>query len=385
MKRKRLYNFVLFLLAVILQANGQSCHNLTSQLNQFRDNDILYRVHVNDLPDIGKWRGRIWDLRYLHLGEDDKLSYATLPHDTTVITAKEKYSRCYYTLRHDSLLLLGSESNLLKMVYDRPEAILRFPFTYGDKIEGVFHGTGTYCERTMIRCYGTYHVEADACGSLILPERDTLFNVLRVHSVRNTRTEHYALPFSKADEIKMKLSFTAISTTQIRDSVTREQDVVETHTYQYFATGYRYPVYEAVENYIKTDAMPMAKEALYLSPHNQNSLSYDPVNERLRRKVTNEENEDSPIVPSAHPFIKYKVDIVDAKQLILSFNLHSTAYLGFGFYTSDGRTVLFCSPQEITAGSHFKEIPLDTLQPGVYLFKIVAGEDVYTEKITLKY
>ena len=95
----------------------------------------------------------------------------------------------------------------------------------GDSISGYFSGTGRYCDKLFLRRYGTYLTKADATGSLVLPEGDTLRHVLRLHTERLVGTEltpidtlRYRIPGLTVDSIVRRM---AGDTTLVREDVYR--------------------------------------------------------------------------------------------------------------------------------------------------------------------
>jgi len=62
---------------------------------------------------------------------------------------------------------------------------MKFPFSYGDRFSDPFAGITWYSGRSRNDVTGIYSVEADAYGTLILPDR-ILGNVLRVKTVRKS-------------------------------------------------------------------------------------------------------------------------------------------------------------------------------------------------------
>ncbi|MCX6276613.1 MAG: T9SS type A sorting domain-containing protein [Bacteroidetes bacterium] len=76
-----------------------------------------------------------------------------------------------------------NKDNKMSMIYTDPINKMRFPLKFGDTYSDPFSGVAWYDERNRIDLTGDYTVEADAFGTLILPDR-LLKDVLRVKTVR---------------------------------------------------------------------------------------------------------------------------------------------------------------------------------------------------------
>lgn len=92
-----------------------------------------------------------------------------------------------YCLDGPVLRWQGFENRLTKLADSVGAPVMRFPFEYGDSIVGPINMEGRYSTDTQCMESGTLLHVADARGTVILPD-DTIRNVLRVKTVRSTRT-----------------------------------------------------------------------------------------------------------------------------------------------------------------------------------------------------
>jgi len=69
--------------------------------------------------------------------------------------------------------------------FNEPIVKMKYPFTYGDEIEGEFTGEGIYYGEIFSNLYGDYKVEGDAYGTLLLPNHTVVNNVLRVKTINH--------------------------------------------------------------------------------------------------------------------------------------------------------------------------------------------------------
>jgi hypothetical protein len=100
----------------------------------------------------------------------------------------------------------------ISLVYTDPVQRMKYPFAFGDHIGDTYSGFAMYKETTRIDFQGEYTVDADAFGTLILPDM-LLKNVLRVKVT------------------KKGLERNLCGSTEIN-----------TERYFWYAPGYRYPV-----------------------------------------------------------------------------------------------------------------------------------------------
>ena len=124
----------------------------------------------------------------------------------------EMNQRSYLQESSNQIDMIGSENFMEQMNYEMPETWLRFPMQKGDSVSGYFDGAGPYCERFFLRRFGTYMTKADATGKIVLPQGDTLRNVIRLHTERYVGT--IALPI---DTMRYKIPVFTV------DSIVRQR------------------------------------------------------------------------------------------------------------------------------------------------------------------
>ncbi|MDD2197840.1 MAG: T9SS type A sorting domain-containing protein [Bacteroidales bacterium] len=77
-----------------------------------------------------------------------------------------------------------SASGNIFITYDEPFVKMRYPFSYGSSFNGQFSGTYNSTEKQLGTIKGTYTVEGDGIGTLILPDDKIFENALRVKEVK---------------------------------------------------------------------------------------------------------------------------------------------------------------------------------------------------------
>ena len=255
-------------------ANAQ----VTSGQQEFRDGDALWRQTVNYESITRNNPNVLADLNSMEVISDDhrmKLRF----YDNDSVTVYENRMRYDYRQTDDSLQIIGSEGHLLRMVYDRPELYLRFPMATGDSIGGIYSGCGTYCERLFLHRFGRYKTVADGSGCIILPEGDTLKNVVRLRTERTISTLYLPLDSMIAAHGNF-MSVPSLPLDSIRLYMQNDTAMAYVTIHRYYAQGFRYPVIEemVVNN---QEGEVVESTAYYCSPDEQAQLT-DVENERLR-------------------------------------------------------------------------------------------------------
>ncbi len=105
---------------------------------------------------------------------------------TSNIRLTEFDNTFYFNITKDKMEETGmtSSDKRITIKYDQPFVKMKFPFSAGDAFAGSI--SGTYSDNGIKAAIdGSYSVEADAYGKLILPGNVVANNTLRVKSVKN--------------------------------------------------------------------------------------------------------------------------------------------------------------------------------------------------------
>ena len=392
-------NYLMVIFLSLASADIQA-QILTSLANAPREGDLLHMVLVAP-PDVGETgRERLWDFSDLRELDGKLRVEHLLPSDTTdTLMAIARRTRRYTLLRGDTLLSPGTENNQWLIRYTMPETLLCYPFTYGDSLAAPFHGTSQYCERTYAQVYGLSSVKADASGVMVTPGGDTLRHVLRVHVLRTEGT--LPLPVYTRPAMRLLLdSLPAFTADSVYARLQRGSDMRTTDACYFFAEGYRYPILTITT----TDHGESSfTEAFYLSPREQETLAWDPVNERLREGVDRLSTDGGANVNggsrllasggqgfdpsgSGHsPLSSYNLSSNgDGLSGHLTFDLSREASFAASIHTADGKTVWMLPESTLSAGHHTAEVDLSHCTRGVFTLTLRADGQKETAKITVK-
>lgn len=264
-------NYRIFLLSTWMALNTCLCTaQVTLEQNMYQANDLLERRQMNP-TSIKECSDALADLQNMEaLGENN---VEHMEWGTDSLIAIDNGGMQKYRLKGDSLLLTGTENRLMHIDYSLSEMWLRFPMSLGDSISGLFEGKGQYCERLFLRKAGRYTTKADALGSLVMENSDTLHNVLRLRTERITTT--LAQPLDSMLALYGTLdSIPILGNDSILSLVATEGKALRTVILRYYVPGCRYPVLETCEEgSITENGSPVRSTAFYSSPYSQSGLA----------------------------------------------------------------------------------------------------------------
>lgn len=258
----------------------------------YRPDDAVKKKQVMYSNAGMKSKNAVWDFSGIELMEKEHIARTWESDDSTtagMIAVKENGIRQYFRQREDSILLAGSESSLMRTVFDREELQLILPLEYGQKNCGLFHGTSAYGEKLYMRVFGSYMSEVDAMGIMLLPSGDTLRHVARVHLTRLAAKQDFPGITTVAGLKTYVDSIAPFTADSIRQYIADSTHLVETNIYRWYAAGYRYPVYETIATGI-AGGEPDYLTAFYC-PTEEQALMYDEENEEIRRLLAKEDGE----------------------------------------------------------------------------------------------
>ena len=221
----------------------------------------------------------MWDFSDAELaGEDYRLTYFLWADSTgTQALCSEKGTRTGYVLRGDMLTVTGYRNAVTRMDYDEGEAWLHYPMTVGSALKGTFHGRGTYCDKLAMRSYGQYTTKADRMGTMLLPEGDTLRNVLHLRTERVSAARYY--PIDQRDSLR------PATTDSLRLWLATDTATTRTVVDRWYAPACQYPVLETRALYRGTDTSPCFTQALYYPPSVQEAQQQSAVSQTMEERL----------------------------------------------------------------------------------------------------
>ena len=152
-------------------------------------------------------------------------------------------ARFYFSVSPEKIEQYGysSADGRGQIKYTTPFVKMKFPFEYRDAFSGSFAGGYYYTGTQTGDISGTYYVEADAWGKLILPGNSTYENTIRVKTEKSYTTQYGA---------------------------TEQQ--VEIVTYRWYNNAHRYPLLVLTEY---TTTSGNSSTTSYQAAYNNNAVS----------------------------------------------------------------------------------------------------------------
>ena len=273
-----------------------------------------------------------------------------------IITGNDGKALFGYSLRDDSLFHTSYETPLEQITYTQPVLVMRYPMRYGDSFQNSFDGTGKYCETHYVRVLGNVETTADATGRLILSEKDTLNNVLRIYTLKTTSVR------IDMDSCRM-------------DSDNLKQEIEE--RYQWYAQGHRYPIYEIVTRSFYDNMEPVfcSQYALCHLPESHCAGS-DSICEDEMQLSPKDEGDDTDIFQYE---VKVHGNIID-----ISYSLSEQANIRYVVADITGTIHRQGEHKDSNGNNYTFQINCGGLPRRQYILYLNVNGKIYSEKIILQ-
>jgi hypothetical protein len=260
---------------------------------------------------------------------------AKFPESNTVLA--EFNSLFYLNVSKDKVDQNGyiSSDGKSKISYSVPFVKMKFPFSYGDIYSGIIVGTSEESGKLTGNITGSYTVEADGYGKLILPGNTIFEDVLRVKT-------------SKSYDNQIA-------------NTTQHVDIV---TYRWYNAVHRFPLLVLTE--YTTSTGKDQKSVNYQAAYNSDAI-------RFSNALPAISEQDIALFPN--PVIS---------DLNLTFSSPVSGAMNLEIYDSEGRQINFFNQvyaQGFNTVSLNKEIT--GLKPGSYFLVINTGSSKITKDFTI--
>lgn len=407
-----------FYMILIWTASICAQTKITKDHQGFRSGDALYKQQV-EFKDPGRSGVNVvWDFSKLKPINEHYLVRFFEPsknrsRDTVFLNCLENRTLYKYASKGDSVILMGFENQGTKLTLSSPELTMHYPFVFGDSIVSHYKGSGAFASTLSSGIQGDLYVVADALGTLILPDGDTLRKVLRVKTVHRylQHTKLYCNPSHDRIRKNTKIDSCIISSTiesevAVPDSAGTEQSTSKsvsiqkvknakkikgsdlsqkrdsicfrTVSFAWYAQGYRYPLFETIYNHTRkaptdTTEMDDIATAFYFPPSEHSYLENDPLNKAILDSLRN---------------VKYSATC-PGDTLLFDFNyfpnpvrndlnvellLDFPSNVSFSIYTITGHKVYTKECGWHDAGQHYFTLQLSSLRMDEYLIYIKVNE-----------
>lgn len=370
------------LVCIITSLNAQ--HALEKELNAMRHGDKITKQLV-EYKDPGRsGENVLWDFSTLKdIQPKYTLKYKAYdPESPEKLVGIEHNTMYYYQESGDSIQCAGYENPLVTLRYNQPELTLQFPFPYATSINDTITGLGSYCELQQLAMKATNKSTIDAWGMIILPNQDTLKNVIR-HTItkeiqevytplidtlpRNEKTDSLLL-FTNGDSLKLK-----------------------TQTHRWYAHGYRYPVFETFKySYLTAQGeIEYSKLSFFFNPDDHAYLEHDPANREILeayQAAADSAGHTSPGNPG-NPNDPFRYNIYPnpvQSRLNIEYYLPVESSVKISMYDAAGTLIHIVTDKVEATGVYHTHYDMDTLPAGTYLLLIRYGENKKSELIIKK-
>lgn len=378
---KKLYSLILSSLVFFSSAYAQ----LNADHNSLRAGDVIIKQQVL-YKDPGKaGANHFWDFSQLNpLNDAYTLSYTTPVllgdsvylmgysrfkkndiKDVDLVVGTEHNTKYYFYQTSDSLVLLGHENVAIKQENTIPISQLVFPLNYGQEVTSKYQTKGMYSKVTPVSSKGKIHMTADAFGKMVLPSGDTINPVLRV----------------KTDQ-------TIFDTSKEQTSKSESNQGRLLRSYKWYSKGYRYPIFETVESIDLNTDSTLFTTAFFFPPQDHLYLDTDPENLALLDelwKYTEEDYDNLSELEEEQEGLQPRIYPNPVSDILhVEYKLEKDCPVNIIMATIDGKVVKNIYQQQQQAGDQHEEIDCSQLMPGMYLLKIVAGDQMVNGKILKK-
>ena len=364
-------------LILVLSLCAHLCGNaqfvLTKSCNGFREGDSLVMRKVDGVHPGMSGRVAVWDFSEAEIRRVHTLWY-NMEGDSFSVN---EGGTSWRTIVHgDTLWLKGFENRHTLIEYDEPLPLLRYPFSYGDSIKGIFHGIGKWCDRTFMRVWGHGITRAEGEGTLILPGGDTLRHVLMTRSFRCT----YHITYDSIHTWDaLRRAVASDSRGGLPDTAGIAPVVKETHSW--YVPGCRYPVLRTDHS---SDLLGSFSLTLLYPPEAQQELDYDMENALVRRSQEFWGNSHHTDDGDAHVLADYSLCTdPSAMELTLHLTLSSPACVSLLLSDASGIAWRSASQAFESSGVHSISISYAGLPHGQYAVRVSCGADTFTEKFSV--
>jgi len=343
MKKLTIFPLFLFILANV---SGQITLTYHNNCPVPGDSTRLLEI-INPGPG-GTGENQVWDFSVIQF--TGKINYSgvtensavksTQPGEKSLKLSDEGYVYSYLADEHGYREIgYDNDGKKLSLTYSQPVIRMQFPMAYGDRFTNPFTGVAYQGKTNKIEVGGNYTVQADAYGTLILPDR-ILKNTLRVKTS------------------KQYLQTNMCGSTQ--------SNIVK---YCWFAAGYRYPVLTltTTENSY-SGKIPVVTKTGWLNLNQQNGQLAGNGNQQASTR-------ENSVIVFPNPF---------TEQLSYNYFLRAQVPVTVELYDMSGQFDRKIESKQIQSeGLHSGILNATTLglTPGVYYLRFTFDKQVIVNKI----
>lgn len=373
---------------------------ITYQNNALRSGDEIIKQQV-EYKDPGRsGENVIWDFSKLTaVNKEYKLFYSSpyLSEDSVYVMGKdtirmdeteetdliigtEHYTNYFYRVKDNRLLLLGHQNPVSRMHNQAPVPVISYPMSFGQKTESNYFSKAVYSGTEDMYVKGNVQIESDATGILVLPNKDTLNHVSRIKTIQTIEEIQDSLDrklVNLPDSIRQKMWKPALKS--------------KVETYRWYVKGYRYPVFETVNNINMTDTTETVyfSTAFFYPPQEHYYLDDDIENLAVLDSLNNIKDQ-QPIDPNGPSqwlrdnfTYNYGPNPVTT-ELNIEYHLSDNAKVGIEIHSSIMGLVRSVPAQMRQPGLYNESFSMSNLMPGTYILRFLVRDEVVSNVILKK-
>jgi len=315
---------------------------MKSNSHMLRAGDEHYFNITNNVERGAKGQSVIWDFSTLQ-NQSTLTSYmydayntyntADIPEANTIL---EEYDTKFYFKTSEGIIeqygTVTKNNTITK--FDKPFVKMVFPFNYGDTYSGDFSGTIEGTNNYIANFAGSYFLEADAYGTLILPGNIRYENVFRIKTVK----EQF---------------YTNNNTCNCA-----------TISYKWYSEDVRYPLLTIIQNQ-NSNGTKTIRSAYYSKAGNKSYID-------IQNKKLISESIEASIYPN--PF---------KDEFKLDYRITSDSDVLIEIYDNSGKKISIIQKGNQKAGYYTETINSSNLgdQLGLYHIRIISGSDVVSKTV----
>lgn len=345
----------LFILCAAMCTGACAQVPLTRLSNEPRQGDRLCKVQVAYLDPGMTGLESVWTLGVINKQSQNFLQSIASNVDTIAVFEPDRI--VHYLVHGDTLWYKGEQQRRAYRICQEERPMLRYPFSYGDSIGGVFFARGTD-EGIAITVQGTGYTVADGTG-ILTDGIDTLWHILRLH-FHDDYLEDYG------GQVQLHL---------IRDH------------YQWYMAGIRYPVQETMQwSLVDEDStiVPVDSVTYLYLPAQQNDLAEDAVNDSIRQTLLWADTQSTVITTGISGMTGVSAVLSsDGRTLTVNYSL-TEGKTSLSFMASDvvGNTLGHTTRINLTEGEYTETITLSRRPVGnALMLHIESGNENQSLKV----
>lgn len=380
--------FLLIPLLLVLCINiCNSQYVLTKENNLIRGGDCIVKQQVEYVNPGESGENKSWDFSGINVIKD-KYLLVYRSYNDTLYTGMEHRTLYGYQFLNDTLYNTGYENPLVILNDSIAQVSIVYPLTYGQKINKDFYFKGKYSSNKTMESIGQTNIHADSYGTLILPDADTIENVLRV-CIRN---------ISNIKIYDRKNGLTA-DTVNVDPMPVHKEEI-----FRWYAEGYRYPLFETISHMYYKDNKLLSSfgTAFYYSMVMQQENINDSVNARIREKnilITDGKPNSRSINncnSSEHDLIYVQEELepeagnaslsltIFQDNITIGYNFPKRSHIEIILTDMQGRVFYYAPKRSIENGGYDVAISRDNMMPGDYILCFVINGESQNRRFTLK-